>query len=288
MLVPAVMLLAACGEAGTSSGGAGTPMPRITTTPSTGTTEVYALATVLQAQGGPAALCLAAVAESYPPQCSGPPIPNWDWGKVSGQTKASGVTWGEYVVIGTYDGERFTLTGPASTPEEYDGPLPSRGEDPSLLTPCEEPAGGWAVVDPSLVGQGDLDRTVEAASTLDGYADLWVDQSPGLAQGEEPTNDRTRLVLNVRVTGDVAAAEERLRQTWGGALCVTKAQRTEAELRGIQERLVEVPGILTSSYGRDVVSLDVFYDDGTIQRSMDATYGAGVVVVTSALQPFPG
>jgi hypothetical protein len=38
----------------------------------------------------------------------------------------------------------------------------------------------------------------------------------------------------------------------------------------------------------DLVSLEVIHDDGTLQRELDATYGAGLVVVASALKPYAG
>jgi hypothetical protein len=72
--------------------------------------EVTGQGTVLQAEGEPVNLCLGAVMESYPPQCSGPEILGWDWTSVEGQETASGVTWGTYAVQGTWDGERFTMT----------------------------------------------------------------------------------------------------------------------------------------------------------------------------------
>ena len=46
-------------------------------------------------------------------------------------------------------------------------------------------------------------------------------------------------------------------------------------------------GLQSASIGRDQVDLQVFYDDGTLQRSLDEKYGVGVVVVTSQLQPYP-
>ncbi|MGH2759488.1 MAG: hypothetical protein ACRDKJ_07970, partial [Actinomycetota bacterium] len=75
-----------------------------------------ATGTILEAPGHGPELCLGAVAESYPPQCGGPPIVGWDWNDVDGEESAGGTTWTIAYVEGTYDGERFTLTGPPRAP----------------------------------------------------------------------------------------------------------------------------------------------------------------------------
>ena len=87
----------------------------------------------------------------------------------------------------------------------------------------------------------------------------------------------------MRVTQGTEAAEQELRKVWGGALCVTSAQHTAAELTDIADDLFELPGSLGGGPGRDVVDFEVLYDDGSYQSWADATYGEGVVVVTSAL-----
>jgi hypothetical protein len=66
--------------------------------------------TVLQKGADLPQLCLGAVAESYPPQCTGPILRNWDWSAVNDSTTAAGVIWGSYAVTGTWDGDEFTLT----------------------------------------------------------------------------------------------------------------------------------------------------------------------------------
>lgn len=53
-------------------------------------------------------LCLGPVAESYPPQCGGPAITNWDWASVDGMFEEEGdVRWGMFAVTGTWDGTAF-------------------------------------------------------------------------------------------------------------------------------------------------------------------------------------
>lgn len=94
------------------------------------------MATVLeQGDSGPR-LCHA-VAESYPPQCDRPPIVGWDWDAVDGEETASGVTWVDAVLYGTWDGERFTITRPAEGVSAWPEPPP---DDPADLAPgCDEP-----------------------------------------------------------------------------------------------------------------------------------------------------
>ena len=57
-------------------------------------------------------LCLGPVAESCPPQCSGPAIVGWSWADHEGtfETQQGDVRWGSYAVTGTWDGEVFTVT----------------------------------------------------------------------------------------------------------------------------------------------------------------------------------
>ncbi|MHA6694523.1 hypothetical protein [Homoserinimonas sp. A520] len=114
-----VMILTGCGQA--ISGGDGIdinpPVPRAAI-PAAG--EVLGQGTVLQLDGGPVEFCLGAVAESYPPQCSGPELIGWDWASVDGEEAASSVTWGTYAVQGTWDGERMTVTQPPIMLALYD------------------------------------------------------------------------------------------------------------------------------------------------------------------------
>jgi hypothetical protein len=55
-------------------------------------------------------------------------------------------------------------------------------------------------------------------------------RQPAGIEEELAMNDPTKLILNVRVTEDLAGAEAKLRETWGGMLCVSKAEHTESEL----------------------------------------------------------
>lgn len=56
-------------------------------------------------------LCTGPIAESYPPQCGGPVISNWDWADHKGEYDQVGeVRWGEFVVEGHYEGDEFVVT----------------------------------------------------------------------------------------------------------------------------------------------------------------------------------
>ena len=104
-------------------------MPRGRRRPPALPAEVSAVGTVLEADGGPE-LCLGPIAESYPPQCSGPPVVGWDWSAVDGEETASGVTWGAYAVWGAWDGETFTVTQEPVLAALYDPMVDPSAPDP--------------------------------------------------------------------------------------------------------------------------------------------------------------
>ena len=90
--------------------------------PADGPVQTRAPVTVMDT--GRPELCLGAVAESYPPQCGGPPLVGWSWADHPGAfEETQGVRWGEFHLVGTFDGETFTVT--AATPAaRYDGTPP--------------------------------------------------------------------------------------------------------------------------------------------------------------------
>lgn len=239
----------------TPSGEAPTPVPD-------GEVHTPGLVTVLDPGTGPE-LCLGAVAESYPPQCSGPKIEGFEWGDV-GAEEAAGVKWGTYAVTGTFDGTTFTATD--AIPAALYDPVAEPTED-ALGAACDDPE----TTDEAKASQEDLDATLAAASALPGYATAWL----------------TGKTINVAVTEDAEGAETTLRETWGGPLCVTTVKRTEADLNTVNQELqAALPTLLTSgSYTPDTLDAEVMYDDGSIQEWVDATYGEGLVRVTSALTP---
>ncbi len=92
--------------------------------------EVIGIGTVIQSGDTPAEFCLGPVAESLPPQCSGPELVGWDWAAAEQQQTAGGVTWGTYAVQGSWDGTALTVTQPAIPLSLYDTIRP---EPPAYL-----------------------------------------------------------------------------------------------------------------------------------------------------------
>jgi hypothetical protein len=94
------------------------------------------LATVMDT--GSPELCLGAVAESYPPQCGGPPLVGWDWADHEGTyEEEGGVRWGTYVVTGTWDGSSMTPTE-AISGALYDPAMPTETPTPAAATEYTE------------------------------------------------------------------------------------------------------------------------------------------------------
>jgi hypothetical protein len=239
-------------------------------------------ATVLESADHGPQLCQA-VADSYPPQCGGPDITGWSWRAVPHEA-ASGTRWGDYLMVGTFDGERFALTEPAKL--SADGPSRTPAATPSeFASPCPEPAGGWRPVDPTRATEAALQEVAAVARTSPDFGGLWVDQD--IPASDRPANDPTRLVVNVRFTRNLADREAELRRVWGGALCVSPARHTEAELLAIQQELTTLPGVHSSS--ADVVGnridLGVWVAKVDWQAELDARYGSGVVRLVGTLEP---
>lgn len=127
VLAASALLLTACatpGGAAPTAPATGIPLGAQAPAPPAG--EVVGQGTVMDA-GGAAELCLGAVAESYPPQCSGIPLVNWSWDGVDGSESSGDVRWGAYAVQGMYDGSSFTVTQPPVLLALYD---PMAPEDP--------------------------------------------------------------------------------------------------------------------------------------------------------------
>jgi hypothetical protein len=257
-LAVACLALTACGDvpAGKTGDPTAEPGDRYTTT-----------ATVIEAPRQGPQLCTS-VMESYPPQCGpgGIDVVGWDWTVLDGSEAEGGTTWGEYVVIGTYEGERFTIT---ESPMPYVAPEPTP-EPPPATTPCPPPPDGWGVVDAATATAEAWNAAVAYAEAQPDYAAVWVDS----------------LILNVRFTGDLESHERALRAIWGGALCVSPGERTAAELESLRARLHDELAPLGSSVdGRaGQVFLQVIVDDG-LQAELDQRYGPGLVRVHALLTP---
>jgi hypothetical protein len=268
--------------AGTAADPTAEPGDRYTTT-----------ATVIDGPGLPQ-LCWFVFA-SYPPSPCGPggiEVVGWDWTGLEGSETAGIVRWGEYVVVGTYDGERFTIT---ESPEPDVAPEPTPGPPPAS-TPCPPPPGGWGVVNAATTTYAAQDAAVAYAHAQPDYVAVWVDTSmnPAWAMKESEItadtlwmfNDPTKLVLNVRFTGDLERHERALRAIWGGALCVSSGEPTAAELETIRAALYDELSPMGSSVDERAgqVVLQVIVDDG-IQAELDQRYGPGLVEVSALLVP---
>jgi hypothetical protein len=250
--------------------------------------------TVLDDGSGPQ-LCLGGVAESYPPQCSGITLAGWDWDSVDGEESAAGTTWGEFHVVGTYDGVTFSVVeaGP------YDLETAAFGGDRDFTTPCPEPEGGWVAADPSKAEDAAFTVGVEIAQALPGYVALWVDYAEDLLPEEldkrTMQGDPVLQIMNVVVTDDAAGAETAIREAWGGPLCVTEREgHTEQELAAIRaeaERFIEGElglEMLWSSEGGLGLAAEVGVvvdPDGAGQAALDERYGPGMVRLFPALRP---
>lgn len=281
LILPLVAGLAGCGG-GDRLAGAGSG-------PSAPADQRYATTTTVleSADHGPQA-CLSGVAESLPPQCTGPDVVGWDWGTVDGEQTAAGTTWGTFHVVGTWDGERLTLTEPPRAPQ----PVPDEAMD--FSTPCEAPPGGWRPVDPATSTDAALEDAVAYARSTSDFGGLWVDQSAGHREAdaldEESADDPQRLVLNVRFSDDVERHESELRRRWGGALCVTPAERPLSELQAAQREVHdELPGVLGSGIDEvdGVVDVTVPVADPATQVALDERYGEGVVRLSGVMRPVP-
>ncbi|MDX6740140.1 hypothetical protein [Actinocorallia sp. A-T 12471] len=268
-LVP-VVLVAACGTETAAPASSGPP-------------RYTGVGTVLEnAEHGPQ-FCTS-VLQSLPPQCGGSDVVGWDWAAVQHESQG-GVKWGEYTVVGTWDGTRLTLTEPPGAPREL---FP--GEPDAIVSPCPTPNGGWKPVAPAKATDATLTAAMERAGESPRFAGAWVDQSY-LGDGpikESEANDPKRLVLNFAFTGGLAAEEKRVREVWGGALCVSSAERTEKELNGVQSRIhKDFPDVLGSGIDivRNQVTVEVYIATDEVRRAFDERYGAGVVRVSGVLYP---
>lgn len=126
----------------------------------------------------PPQLCLGAVAESYPPQCSGPELLNWDWLAVEQSETAAGVTWGSYAVQGTWDGTTFTRTGEPIPLSLYD---PVADLDPRM-DPANPGMGEQAELEQLQLELFEADQLTLTSSVFNGYLFVSVVYDDGTLQ----------------------------------------------------------------------------------------------------------
>ena len=275
-----VALLSACADRAEPSSGASE-----TAGTAIGGPRYEATTTVLEDADGPE-LCLGGVLDSLPPQCGGVPVDGWSWAGVEGEASAGGVTWGEFHVVGTFDGQRFTLldAGPPKTYPDEDGD--------GFAAPCPEPQGGWVDVDPSMTGETDRIAAIHAAEDISAYAGAWISYLEQPIDYEAPGD----YVVTVAFTGDPSAHEAAIREVWGGPLCLTSAQHTFSELRRTQRDLgdggAQRLGLEMTWSDINVmanrVELGVVVFDPALQSALDGQYGAGAVHIEPALRPVGG
>ncbi len=196
--------------------------------------------------------------------------------------------WGDFHVIGIYDGTSFKVTESGS-PQR-----PDSGDDDVIDTPCPEPEGGWRVPDPSRASQAHASRAAQLAEREPGFSGVWVDYygptDPDAQSDAEAYGD---IILNAAFTGDLEGREETLRDVWGGALCVVEAQHTYKELRAIQKEAAQVGeeefGLEVLWSDADVttgrVEIGVVVIDAETRAALDERYGPGIVKVTPSLRP---
>jgi hypothetical protein len=277
LVVPLLIISTACADPNDDPGGPSADQDPLTH-------EVNA--TVLESPEHGPELCLGGVAESLPPQCSGLPVAGWDWDQVEGEESVRGTTWGDFHVVGTYDGDTFTVFDVGPMERE-----PSRG-DP-VDTPCPEPEGGWASPDLSKASDPDLVALMRAVEEEPDFAGFWIDYV------EEPSDEKLvgpgGVIANVAFTGDVESRAEMIRTLWGGPLCLVQHDRTYEELSRIQRELSDGAAaelgleVLGSGVSQEdnVVEVGVVVADETAIAAVEARYGPGAVVLDPALAPVP-
>ncbi|MGH2723317.1 MAG: hypothetical protein ACRDI0_03455 [Actinomycetota bacterium] len=248
--------------------------------------QLYELTTtVLEDETHGPMLCPGGQTSSLPPQCGNVPITNWDWDEVDGEERMSGTIWGAFHVVGTFDGQAFTVTEVGPPGDQW---FPF---DHEIVAGCPEPEDGRAWPDPDRASQDDLDAAHALARSEPDFAGFWIDH---LATPNPRTpSDAQQVVITAAFTGDLDRHEADLRQEWGGPLCMVQFPRTYKELKAIQKELgFEEIGelglqLLYSDIDitSNVVEIYVVVLDDDARQALDERYGKGTVRATAALKP---
>jgi hypothetical protein len=217
--------------------------------------------------GGGAQLCFS-VLESLPPQCGGGlALLDWSWDAITVEQTQGGVSWVDSIYVrGVLDGESFRVVE-ARIPTDEERDRLTGGPALDFSVPCPEPEGGWPARKQEFP---------EEVAGLEGYAGAWFDES--------------QQVMTFKFTGDLAVAEQAVRQFYSGAVCVVPAEHTQQELLSIQNQLASISSVMiTTAVYVDAtgewVQADVFVPDPERQAAFDAEYGPGVVRIESPLKP---
>jgi hypothetical protein len=267
------VLLPACGV-GVDEGGAAR---------ADGEQRYRVTAVVLDDRDGGPELCLGAVADSYPPQCGGPPIRGWRWADVPDEGRAGGTVWGEYELVGTYERGVFTVLRAGRSRRAQ----PVVGPDPSA-PPCAAPGGGWRAADPAAASDARLRMAIRRAQAQPDSAGAWVFY---LVPPSDPPDPRTTGIV-AAFTGDLARHRRELERVWGGALCVVGRERRLRALRWIASDVHRRAAVLrlellgsTVDVFANRVTIDVVTIDAEGRRALADRYGAGAVHAIPALRP---
>jgi hypothetical protein len=132
-------------------------------------------------------------------------------------------------VVGTFDGETFTLTEEPGAPAKH-----LQQEDGFSSSPaCDEPKEGW--VTQGAVDQEAAGRALAQVRREPDYAAGWVTQlePPGA------TEDTGPVVLNAAFTGDIERHKAELRKLWAGSLCVARYEHSLDELEHLRRSVDE-------------------------------------------------
>ena len=279
------LLLSGCGAEREGARGTSTASSDPAPAPPTATPEPEELyeadATVLESEQHGPMLCLGGILLSLPPQCGSVPVANWDWDAVEGEESLNGTTWGVYHVVGTYDGESFTVVQTGQHEGESWRP------EPVYQSPCPEPAGGW-VADPDHHTQEQDSRAHTYARSRPDYVISFVDHL------DEELHEFSPVVFVAVFTGDRERHESEIRKVWDGPLCVVERDApTDRELRRIRrEAEASLAGLELEMLGSSTggvppqVEIEVVADPGGAgQDALDARFGVGLVELLPALRP---
>ncbi|MFZ2501634.1 MAG: hypothetical protein WAW88_03025 [Nocardioides sp.] len=298
-----MLSLAACGEQTTASddsdsgsggsGGSGGSVAAPAAVPAA-PGKVTGLGMVIDSGEG-AEVCFGPIGESYPPTCEGIPVSGWKWKQVRGGFEhIQKVKFGMFAVTGTFDGTTLTVTDEPISAALYD-PMPDPSAVEIAKTRCATPDGGWAVGDPMKASANALEAATRVAAAQSGYVTSWTDQfaevtvppydaDPDPDMGDDGPMDPLPVVLNVLIDGDVEAAEAAIAKEWGGALCVTEPDHSQAEIDEATDALQAVPGVLGVVPTNGTVVVNTLYDDGSLQDYADSNFAEGLVKVAASLR----
>ena len=232
---------------------------------------------------GQPVLCPSGVMDSLPPRCDGVLVIGLDWSTVDWAETAGGVRWADFTLIGTYDGERFELTRPPD-PAVWGEETPF-----SIPLPCEEPEGGWQIINAA---------TADNSGAAVGYAQAQP-EFMGNWSYRLPADAAAYSVKVFTFTGRLEQHEQAIRNIYGGPLCVSLTDRSLAELEAIRSKVKEVivsaeaeaAGIYLSNgqYGDTIdiltggIEFYVLAAEAGAQGWLDAQFGQGVVGLHSRL-----